>query len=642
MNMLHKTFRKYISNRYLPRWVVFAGDAFIIASSFLLSYLLRFNFVTADFSTDSQSVQFIVSMIAYMGATVIFRPYAGVIRHTTSHDIARILYTVLTGAVMLAIYTQVVRFMAMPRVWILPWSILLLHMMIAGTLMVFSRMAVKYVYLTMQKAGSAKIPVMIYGAGDLGQTTLLAMERSINPSYSPVGFVDTNRKLQGKQKSGLAIYSPVAAMQKVMPSKGVKEVVLAISPERMAPIDKDKFFEYCIANHIEVRKVPPVNEWIGGTFTLRQVRRLDIADLLGRKEIQLDMENIQAGLEGKSILVTGAAGSIGSELVRQLMAFRTGKIILHDQAESALYDLQMELQRKYNGSRDYEVVITDVSNPSRIEAVFRKYRPAIVFNAAAYKHVPLLEDHVFEAVRVNIGGTKLLADLAVKYDVEKFVMISTDKAVNPTSVMGATKRVCELYVQALGQSNGYRTKFVTTRFGNVLGSTGSVVPLFSRQIEAGGPVTVTHRDVKRYFMTIPEACQLVLEAGFLGTGGEIFVFDMGEPVKIYDLAVKMISLAGFEPDKEIKIIETGLRPGEKLFEEILLDDEKHVPTNNPKLLIARLQPVDPAGVMEQVDDIFACIRGECGDSEECIVGKIRKLVPEFKPANARFQDKRQK
>ncbi|MBE0675860.1 MAG: polysaccharide biosynthesis protein, partial [Bacteroidales bacterium] len=279
----------------------------------------------------------------------------------------------------------------------------------------------------------------------------------------------------------------------------------------------------------------------------------------------------------------------------------------------------------------------DVSNPIRTEAVFRKYRPSIVFNAAAYKHVPLLEDHVYEAIRVNIGGTKLLADLSLKYESEKFVMISTDKAVNPTSVMGASKRICEMYVQSLVEGNGHSTKFVTTRFGNVLGSTGSVVPLFTRQIEAGGPVTVTHRDVKRYFMTIPEACQLVLEAGFLGKGGEIFVFDMGEPVKIYDLAVKMISLAGYIPEQEIKIVETGLRPGEKLFEEILLDNEKHLPTQNPKVLIAMMQELDAATVQEQIGCLLSCLSGDNGETEEVIVGLMRQLVPEFCPMNPRYQ-----
>lgn len=640
MIIFQNIYKRFISNRYLPRWVVFAGDTFILAASFLLAYLLRFNFATSEFDTTSQSVQFFISMAAYLVTWVAFKPYAGIIRHTTSHDISRIFYSILAGGLLLFVYTLFIRLSGLGQPWVLPYSILLLHMMIAGMLMTLSRLAIKFTYHLMSRAGSPAVPVLIYGAGDLGQTTLLAMERSINPVYLPVGFVDTNRSLQGKQKSGIPIYSPKAAMGKVISSRGIKEVIIAISPERMAKGDPDNFFQYCVNNRIEVKKVPPVNEWIGGTFTLRQARKIDIADLLGRKEIVLDMAGIQAGLEGKTILVTGAAGSIGSELVRQLMRFRTGTIVLLDQAESGLYDLQMEIQRKYNGSREFVPVIADVSNHGRVEAVFRKYRPSILFNASAYKHVPLLEEHVEEAVRVNVGGTKLLADLSVKYEVEKFVMISTDKAVNPTSVMGATKRICEMYIQALGSSNGFRTKFITTRFGNVLGSTGSVVPLFTRQIEAGGPVTVTHRDVKRYFMTIPEACQLVLEAGFLGKGGEIFVFDMGEPVRIYDLAEKMITLAGYTPGDEIKIVETGLRPGEKLFEEILFDNERHLPTHNPKLLIARLQPVERAVVNIGVARLLECLGSDAGDCE--MVHRMMELVPEFKPANRRFQGKRRK
>jgi FlaA1/EpsC-like NDP-sugar epimerase len=334
-------------------------------------------------------------------------------------------------------------------------------------------------------------------------------------------------------------------------------------------------------------------------------------------------------------MITGAAGSIGSEIVRQLMSFRPGRLILVDQSESALYDLQMELRRKYNGSRSYEMVLADITSYQRMDYVFRTYKPQIIFNASAYKHVPLLEDNVCEAVRVNIGGTKLLADLAVRHGVEKFVMISTDKAVNPTNVMGASKRICELYVQSLTTINGHMTSFITTRFGNVLGSNGSVVPLFTKQIDTGGPVTVTHKDIQRFFMTIPEACQLVLEAGFMGKGGEIFVFDMGKPIRIYDLAKKMITLAGLVPGRDIQIIETGLRPGEKLYEEVLASKETTQPTHNPKILIANHRKTDPYFVKRKIDELLAFALKE---SETDLVKRIKLLVPEFIPQNQKFKE----
>jgi FlaA1/EpsC-like NDP-sugar epimerase len=460
------------------------------------------------------------------------------------------------------------------------------------------------------------------------------MERSNNPPYSVAGFIDTNRSMHGKEKSGIRIYSPKDALDKMLSTGRVKEIIIAISRQKQEQDSIDTLMSYCLEKRIILRKVPHINEWINGSFEARQLRRISIDDLLTREEIKLDIKRIQEGLAGKTIFVTGAAGSIGSEIVRQLIAFKTGKIILLDQAESALYDLQMELRNKYNGDREFGLMIADITDETRIENIFKTYKPQVVFNAAAYKHVPLLEDNVYEAVRVNVEGTKILADLAAKYRVEKFVMISSDKAVNPTSVMGASKRVCELYVQSLVADSGSSTQFITTRFGNVLGSNGSVVPLFTRQIEAGGPITLTHKDVKRYFMTIPEACQLVLEAGFMGRGGEIYVFDMGNPVRIYDLAVKMISLAGLEPEKDIKITETGLRPGEKLFEEVLAGNENNLPTHHPKIMIAAMSETDEAEVKVKVEELLEAASKET----ECeLVGRIRELVPEFEPQNPRFR-----
>ena len=625
---------KFIRQKYLPRSIVFFFDLFIVISSFLLAYTLRFNFAGRGIDVTSQNIQLGTAIFAYVVGFLVFRPFTGIIRHTTTHDLLTIFYAIIVGFVSLMIFSFISRHSGMPHRWIIPYSIIIMHLMIVGSVMVFSRLAIKLAYSQLMHIKHGSIAVMIYGAGDLGQATMLAMERTSSPVYDMAGFIDTNRNLQGKRKSGMKIFSPGKAMVKIIPDNKVREIVIAISPERIVKGETDRLLDYCLANNIEVKKVPPVNEWINGTFSLRQVRPIEITDLLGRDVIALNIERIQTGLAGKTILVTGAAGSIGSEIVRQIMAFRTGTIVMLDQAESDLYDLQMELKAKYNGNRCCDVVVADVTNPLRMREVFARYNPEIVFSAAAYKHVPLMEDNPGEAISVNIGGTKILADMAVEYHAEKFVMISTDKAVNPTSVMGATKRACEIYVQSLQRTNSNGTKFITTRFGNVLGSNGSVVPLFLRQIQSGGPVTLTHKDIQRYFMTIPEACQLVLEAGFMGNGGEIFIFDMGKPVKIYDLAAKMITLAGFVPERDIKIIETGLRPGEKLFEELLSPEEDHLPTHHPKIMISRTREYDHVDIEDKVMKLVTAVGRE---SDTSLVARLRELVCEYVPGNEKYK-----
>lgn len=634
MFILQEYFRKLIYNRFLPRWVVLSGDLFIVIASFMLAYLLRYNFAAANINAESQGVQLIIVTMAYLAGFLLVKPFAGVIRHTTLHDLARISLSLFVGFSGLVVYSVIIQALALPMLWVIPLSVMIIHLVAAVALMSFVRMAVKHVYDVLIKPGSRAIPVMIYGAGELGQTTLLAIERTRNPYYMPVGFVDTNYSLQGKLKSGLFIYSPNAALRNVIKTRGVKEIIMAISKERVMRSETERFLDGCVKQGLTIKKVPPVDEWINGNFSLRQARNIEITDLLGRQEIKLNTKRIQAGMEGKKILVTGAAGSIGSEVVRQLMGFRTGKIILLDQAESPLYNLQMELHRKYNGDRDHQVVIADITDRQRLEKIFEEHRPDIIFTAAAYKHVPLLEEHVYEAVRVNIGGTRNLAELAVKYGCSKFVMISTDKAVNPTSVMGATKRISEIYLQKVASECGNCTSFITTRFGNVLGSNGSVVPLFKNQIETGGPVTITHKDIERFFMTIPEACQLVLEAGFMGKGGEIFVFDMGKPVRIYDLAYKMITLAGYVPGEDIKIVETGLRPGEKLYEEVLGSEENTHKTHNPKLMIANHTHVDCEETGKAVDALLNAVKYE---SAEELVARMCELVKEFKPSNEKYR-----
>jgi len=624
---------RIIKNRYFPRWIIFLLDIFVVISAFFISYSLRYNIASTHLNTVNEFRQLFPVVVVYGFFFLVFRPFAGTIRHTTTHDIQKILESVLSSSVVLTGITLLSRKFYPAVTLNVPLSVIILQLMVTSTIMVFSRLVIKYIYNFLTRSRQDVISIMIYGAGDLGQATRLALERSVTPAYRVRGFIDNNKSMQGKERSGVRIYSPAAAMKNIISDLSIREIVIAINPNNILGGASNELFSYCLENRITLRKIPPLNEWLDGGFEVHQISKIAIDDLLSREEIRLDITRIQGGLAGKTILVTGAAGSIGSEIVRQLIEFKTGKIVLLDQAESALYDLQMELRHRYNGSRDYKIVIGDISDQGRMESVFSRYKPDIVFNAAAYKHVPLLEENVSEAVRVNIGGTKVLADLAVNYGIEKFIMISSDKAVNPTSVMGATKRICELYIQSLTLSPGVKTQFITTRFGNVLGSNGSVVPLFSRQIESGGPITLTHKEMKRYFMTIPEACQLVLEAGFMGKGGEIFVFDMGEPVLIYDLAVKMISLAGLVPEKDIKIVETGMRPGEKLFEEILTSDEKNIPTYNSKILIANMVECEPGEVRRIVDELISSAGSE---TDSTIVEKIKLAVPEFTPQNSLY------
>jgi FlaA1/EpsC-like NDP-sugar epimerase len=632
---MQKRLTRYFSERYLPKWIVFWADTLIVAFSFLLAYSLRHNFLLDPTMLRDMLHQIPLLLVAYWIGFIIFKTYSGVIRFTVTQDIFLIFFSAMTGATLFFLFNITLSFIESDKIRVISQSILIIDTVVTVYLLTISRLGVKFIYNVLQKHNRYAVNVMIYGAGDLGSATLMVLQKSKNPEYNIVGFIDRNQQLHGLKKNGIEIYSPETAFTFILPDKKVREVIIAIAGNKINNKENEILVDASIKHNVVVKKVPPVQNWMNGSFALSQARPIDIADLLGRDEIFLDCDKIQQSLNEKTILVTGAAGSIGSEIIRQLIAFRPGKLILVDQAESALYNLQMELVRKYNGSRNYEVVIADVTNFQRMDSIFRKYHPQIVFNAAAYKHVPLLEDNVCEALRVNIGGTKLLADLSIKHGVEKFVMISTDKAVNPTNVMGASKRICEMYVQSLTAINGIMTNFITTRFGNVLGSNGSVVPLFTKQIEEGGPVTVTHKDIQRYFMTIPEACQLVLEAGFMGKGGEIFVFDMGSPVKIYDLAVKMITLAGLEPGKDIKIVETGLRPGEKLYEELLASKELTRPTHHPKILIANSRKLDPVFVKHKIEEIIAFSMKE---KETELVKRIKFLVPEFIPMNPKYEE----
>jgi len=631
---MYLKFNKYLSNRFLPRWVVFLLDLFIVFISFFASYFLRFNFESSTMNMERVIWQSFYVVPVMMVGFIIFKPFNGIIRHTASRDIQRIVSSLVVSTGLLTIITLITRADGIYNLLSVPLSIIIIYFVLCAFIMTWTRLLVRLIYQNLRLYNKKEVRVMIMGAGELGQVTLTALERSANPNYKVIGFIDDNKQLQGKAKAGIPIYSLRKTFSRIIQSQRIDEIILAVNRGGMADERIHKLVDLCIKRKIVIKEIPPVNDWLTAGLNARQLRPMNIEDLLGREVISLDTERIRGGLKESVILVTGGAGSIGSELVRQLLTFDAHMVVIVDQAESALFDLQNELLTKGYNSERFVIAIGDVTNFFRMVQLFERYNPDMVFNAAAYKHVPLMEGNPYEAIRVNIGGTQLLAQMSVKYKVKKFVMISTDKAVNPTNVMGASKRICEMYIQSQSQLEGMDTQFITTRFGNVLGSNGSVVPLFSKQIAAGGPVTLTHRDITRYFMTIPEACQLVLEAGFMGSGGEIYVFDMGKPVKIYDLAVKMITLAGLEPGHDIQIIETGLRPGEKLFEELLATKENTLPTYHKKIMIGKIRECNPILVHHSVISLLNLLKSATDDE---LVSAMKKLVPEFISQNSTYE-----
>jgi len=625
---------QYLSSRYLPRWVVFLFDLFIVLFSFFVSYYLRFNFDTGAMNMERVIWQMLFVMPVSMIGFLVFKPFNGIIRHTAARDIQRILSSMILSSGLLTIISLATYSNGLASPFMIPFSVMIIHFVLCVFLMTWTRLLVRLIYQNLRLYNKKEVRVLIMGAGDLGQVTMTALERSANPNYKVIGFIDDNKQLQGKAKAGVPIFSLRKAFNGIIQSQQIDEMILAVNRGGMPDERVRKVMDLCIKHKITIKAIPPVNDWITGELNARQLRHMNIEDLLGREEIALDTERIRGGLKKSVILVTGGAGSIGSELIRQLLMYDALKVVIVDQAESALYDLQNELLTKGYKTDRFDIVVGDVTNFFRMVQLFERFNPDMVFNAAAYKHVPLMEENPYEAIRVNIGGTQLLANLSIKYKVKKFVMISTDKAVNPTNVMGASKRICEMYIQSQSQLEGMNTQFITTRFGNVLGSNGSVVPLFSKQIASGGPVTLTHRDITRYFMTIPEACQLVLEAGFMGSGGEIFVFDMGKPVKIYDLAVKMITLAGLEPGRDIAIVETGLRPGEKLYEELLATKENTLPTYHKKIMIGKIRENNPILVHHDVISLLNLLKSATDDQ---LVSAMKKLVPEFISQNSTYE-----
>lgn len=611
----------------MPRWLIFVTDIAFVVFAVFLSYMLRFNFHVPESEMQNWSLVFPVVLVTRALSFVVFRTYAGIIRYTSTEDAVRIFLVVLGGSILFGLLNLMSFYWINDR-YIIPFSIIIIEFMTVILLMVTFRVIVKIAYIELMNPAGSKNKVIIFGAGEAGLITKRALDRDLGIRYKVVAFVDEDKNKIGKKLEGVDIRA-LDKLGELLAENDIDNVIISV--QKLKPEKKQIVVEACLPYHTRILTVPPVSSWINGELSFNQIKKIRIEDLLEREEIKPDIEGIRKEISGKIIMITGASGSIGSELVRQMMHFNPGKLILIDQAESAMFDLETELTAKY-GFSNFEIAIADICNEVRMQHAFRLFKPRMVFHAAAYKHVPMMENNPSEAVYTNVKGTKIIADLSVEFDVEKFVMISTDKAVNPTNVMGASKRIAEIYVQNLNRLG--KTHFITTRFGNVLGSNGSAVTLFSKQIEQGGPVTVTHPEVFRYFMTIPEACRLVLEASAMGKGGEIYLFDMGKPVRIVDLAKKMIRLSGLEIEKDIQIKFTGLRPGEKLYEELLNDAENALPTHHPQIMIGKVREYEPGYVKKEITGLISLF-----DKQDnlAIVKKMKEIVPEFKSKNSEFE-----
>ena len=616
------------SDKHTPRWVIFLIDLLICSTSFILAYLLRFEFNIPALELDPlyYTFPFLIGVRAL--SFIIGKTYSGVVRYTSTKDAERIFITIAGGSVFLGM-VNIATYFSSIQIFIFPFSILIMDFISTVFIMTSSRLIVKSLYMEISNPSSKKQNVIIVGAGEAGIIAKRTLDRDAGTRYKVLAFIDDDENKAGKMLEGVRIHNAID-LGDLLKEKDIRQVIISI--QNVSASRKQGIIDVCLEHNTRVLTVPPVNNWINGELSFRQIQRIKIEDLLEREPIKLDIEKIKEQINGKKILVTGGAGSIGSELARQIGLYNPKILIVLDQAESPLYDLELELREKH-GFTNFEVVLADVRNKARMAKVFSTYKPDVVYHAAAYKHVPTIEENPSEGLLVNVGGTKIVADLAVKNGVSKFVLVSTDKAVNPTNVMGASKLIAEMYCRGLSLAGG-STNFITTRFGNVLGSNGSVILRFRKQIESGGPVTVTDPEVSRYFMTIPEACQLVLEAGAMGKGGEIFIFDMGESMKIDDLAKKMIKLSKLTLNKDIQLIYTGLRKGEKLIEELLNDGENTTPTHHTKIMIAKVDELDWETISTNTQSLIDLLDSQDNDA---IVSKMKQMIPEYQSSNSEFE-----
>lgn len=628
--MKRTVFNRYLSVKVLPIWVILLMDVLIVTISALFAYALRYDFSSIFLESSTVEKTIFSAIVVNIVFFRVFRTYSNVLRFSSFVDIMRMFLSLtISYAILIVVNIMMSSFL---DIRFATSSVLFMAYVINFALMACSRVVVKMFFETINFDNAHCANVFIYGAKEAGVNIAKAMRSNFRNHYRLQGFIADEHELIDKVLMGVKVYANDESLVDVLNDRNIQAVI--VSPAKMEDLKKNDMVDQLLSQNIKVLTAPPISEWNVQTLNPTQLKEVQIEDLLERDPIQIDIYKVASHLEGKRVLITGAAGSIGSEIMRQVASFNPYKMILVDQAETPLHDIRLELQDHWRDI-DAETIVADISNLTRMEAIFKKHRPQYIFHAAAYKHVPMMEDNVSESIQVNVAGTRNLADLALKYDAEKFVMVSTDKAVNPTNVMGCSKRICEIYVQSLAkkiQKEGIKkTQFITTRFGNVLGSNGSVIPRFRDQIQRGGPVTVTHPDIIRYFMTIPEACRLVLEAGSMGNGGEIYIFDMGKPVKIVDLARRMISLSG---RTDVKIEFTGLRHGEKLYEELLNVKETTKPTYHEKIMIATVREYDYDEVKERIAKL---IEVSYTYNQMQIVSAMKDLVPEFISKNSCFE-----
>nr|WP_299381601.1 nucleoside-diphosphate sugar epimerase/dehydratase [Allomuricauda sp.] len=621
--------KKYIfdnDKHYASKWTVLFIDLCIVGVSFVLAYFIRFN-LSFNFDVQKLWTQLPIVITLFLGAFLISGSYKGVVRHTGIKDVYAIFNAICLASIGTIITILLNKYFNVIEGFTVPNSIIIINSLLTFLTLTASRYVFKICYESLIKSNEVPTKhLIVYGAGESGIITYNTLTNHSKMKVKVVGFVDKNLQKVGKQINGVKVYDKSVLTEDFVRFHNISEIIFSI--QNIGPKQLRTLVNEVVDLPVNVKIVPPVEDWINGELKVSQIKRVQIEDLLDRPPIEIKNSKVMRDFEDKVIMVTGGAGSIGSELVRQICKYNYTTLVVIDQAESALYDLQQEL--KQAGFFNFIPIVSDIRDKNKMRVLFEEYKPDRIFHAAAYKHVPLMERNPYEAVKINVAGTKTLVDLAIDYSVEKFVFVSTDKAVNPTNVMGATKRIAEMYISCRQQEG--KTKFVTTRFGNVLGSNGSVIPLFRKQIEKGGPLTVTHKDITRYFMTIPEASQLVLEAGAMGKGGEIFIFDMGESVKILDLAKNMIRLSGLHYPDDIDIKITGLRPGEKLYEELLANGENTLPTYHDKIMISKVRDIDYSKTRTMIDEL--CISNLF--FKDNVVQLMKSIVPEYISNNSDF------